>query len=189
MMKSSPKARKQAKYVAFLRGINVGGRTLVKMEDLRKDFESIGLQNVKTVLASGNVVFEAPGENRPAVLAQEISRKLKGATGREVLTIVRPVDELRELAAKEPFRGIEVTGGTRLFVTFLAGGRKSGAGIVGLNQEGFRILSDSDGVICSVLEEQPGIGGAELMGAIEKEYGRNVTTRSWNTIERILKIG
>jgi uncharacterized protein (DUF1697 family) len=46
------------KYVAFLRGINVGGKRLIKMEDLRRVVESIGLKNVRTFIASGNVLFE-----------------------------------------------------------------------------------------------------------------------------------
>ncbi|HMK47511.1 MAG TPA: DUF1697 domain-containing protein [Methanocella sp.] len=176
-------------YVAFLRGINVGGRTLVKMECLRKELEALGYRGVKTVLASGNVVFEAPGDSTPSALSQEISRKLKGGLGREVLVIVRPVEELRELAAKVPFGSVEAAEGTRMFVTFLAGaGSKSQAGIPERERRGFRILSVSNGMICSVLEERQGVGGAELMGAIEKWYGRDVTTRSWSTIEKILKI-
>ncbi len=46
------------KYIAFLRGINVGGNNLIKMSDLKKKFEDLGFQNVKTVIASGNVIFE-----------------------------------------------------------------------------------------------------------------------------------
>ena len=59
-MKKAPEEDSLIKYAAFLRGINVGGHTIIKMGELRKVFESLGFWNVKTVLASGNVLFEAP---------------------------------------------------------------------------------------------------------------------------------
>ena len=58
-------------YVAFLRGINVGGKRLIKMEDLRRVVESIGLKNVRTFIASGNLLFETSQTNRDA-LARKI---------------------------------------------------------------------------------------------------------------------
>lgn len=186
-MTNAPKAEGCCQYAAFLRGINVGGKTIVKMEALRGEFEALGYRNVKTVLASGNVVFEAPADSTPAALAQAISEKLRQALGRDILVVVRSLEELRALAASEPFGGIEATKDTRLFVTFLADNGKDRNRLTSAGQPGYRILSVTDGAICSVLEEQPGIGGAELMAAIEKAYGRDVTTRSWNTIEKILK--
>jgi uncharacterized protein (DUF1697 family) len=56
------------RYAAFLRGINVGGHRKIKMETLRQQFESLELQNVKTLLNSGNVLFETP-EADPSALA------------------------------------------------------------------------------------------------------------------------
>ncbi|HEX9961588.1 MAG TPA: DUF1697 domain-containing protein, partial [Pyrinomonadaceae bacterium] len=68
------------KYVAFLRGINVGGRHLVKMEDLRVLFASMNFENVKTYIQSGNVIFET-SETSADVLAGKIERGLKEALG------------------------------------------------------------------------------------------------------------
>src|SRR5260221_10646488 len=51
------------KYIAFLRGINVGGNNLIKMSDLKKQFEDLGFTNVQTVIASGNVIFETDKKN------------------------------------------------------------------------------------------------------------------------------
>jgi uncharacterized protein (DUF1697 family) len=188
MMKDIPLEKNRMKYVAFLRGINVGGHTLVKMEELRKAFESLGFRNVRTVLTSGNVIFEAPGENT-TTLSRKIALKLLETLGREILVIVRSLDDLQELEARQPFKCANVTPGTRLFVTFISENAKPG-NIHGLSTcDGFQILSVSNGIICSVLEEQPGVGAVHLMGAIEKELGRDVTTRTWNTITRILKVG
>ena len=62
---------------------------MIKMEHLRKAFESMGFRNVKTVLASGNVLFEAPGKNT-ATLARDIQTGLSKIIERETLAIVRP---------------------------------------------------------------------------------------------------
>ena len=186
-MKNPPEKNDYQSYAAFLRGINVGGNSVIKMEDLRKELEALGFRKVKTILASGNVVFEAPAENTPATLSQKISIKLKERLGREVQVIVRQIDEIRKLEASQPFKEIEVTEGTRLFVTFFRESSKTKNKSAYKMPQGIRILSASDGIICSVLEEQPGVDTVELMGAIEKEYGREVTTRTWKTIERLLK--
>ncbi len=73
------------RYVAFLRGINVGGHQPVKMEELKKAFESMGFQNVKTLLASGNVLFETP-ETGADNLIKQIEGKLEKEFGRKVTT-------------------------------------------------------------------------------------------------------
>lgn len=65
-------------YVAFLRGINVGGHGLIKMIDLKKAFEKMGFENVRTLLASGNVVFESEQTDNKA-LTTEIESFLKKA--------------------------------------------------------------------------------------------------------------
>ncbi|HTX43394.1 MAG TPA: DUF1697 domain-containing protein [Methanocella sp.] len=171
-------------YVAFLRGINVGGRTFLKMEELKKAFEALGFRHVKTVLASGNVLFEA-SRGDAAALSGTIGKKLREVLGREVVVIVRPLEDLRKLQALRPFEG--TTAGMRLFVTLLP--EKCRDISSPSMRDGFRILSVSDGMICSVLDERPGVGAVHLMGAIEKEFGPRVTTRTWNTILRILRTG
>lgn len=175
-------------YVAFLRGINVGGNTLIKMDELRRVFESLGFARVRTVLASGNVLFRAPPQGT-ASISRSISVKLREALGREISVIVRPLDDLAELKARNPFNAIKAAPGTRLFVTFLPEGARHGDIPMPAARDGYRILSASDRMICSVLEERPGVGAVHLMGAIEKEFGPLVTTRTWNTIERVIRAG
>ncbi len=104
--------------VAFLRGINVGGHKKIPMADLKKAFESVGLRNVRTVLASGNVVFEASGKDPH--LDQTISRGLEKAFGFPVKVVLRTVRELRTLVASEPFKGAPTGPNVKLYVTFLA---------------------------------------------------------------------
>lgn len=90
------------RYTAFLRGINVGGHHKIKMADLRSQLEAIDLDNVATLIASGNVVFESP-ESDPAILEQRIEAKLAEANGFEVATFVRTGSEVVALAAADPF--------------------------------------------------------------------------------------
>lgn len=86
------------RYVAFLRAINVGGRT-VKMEELRKHFEVAGYTDVRTLIASGNVVFETKTTNK-AKLETTIEAMLKKSLGYEVATFIRTPQELAEIVAR-----------------------------------------------------------------------------------------
>lgn len=106
-------------YIAFLRAVNVGGRT-VKMERLRELFGELGLAGVRTYIQSGNVFFTADaGIDRPA-LTRRIEEHLREALGFEVPTMVRTVEEVEELLAAEPFQGIELTADNRFCVVFLS---------------------------------------------------------------------
>ena len=111
-------------YVAFLRGINVGGHKPVKMEELKKAFESMGFQNVKTLLASGNVLFETPDMGTDN-LVKRIEEKLEMELGYKITVLLRTIEEIQNLAEADPFKNIKVTPQTRLYVTFLSEKQKS----------------------------------------------------------------
>ncbi len=106
-------------YIAFLRAVNVGGRT-VKMERLRELFSELGLAGVRTYIQSGNVFFTADETvDRPA-LTRRIEAHLRQALGFEVPAMVRTVREVEELLAAEPFAGRELTADNRFCVVFLS---------------------------------------------------------------------
>src|SRR5207249_2963529 len=88
------------KYVALLRAINVGGHT-VKMDYLRTLFEAIGLSNVETFIASGNVIFDS-GSKDTRALERKIEKHLQETLGYEVKTFVRGVAELAVVANYKP---------------------------------------------------------------------------------------
>lgn len=185
-MKNAAPENGMREYAAFLRGINVGGHSIIKMDDLRKAFESMGFREVRTVMASGNVLFLA-SEKETMAISSAIMKYLSALLGREIFVIVRSLDDLRKLAAGRPFGDDGDKPGARLFVTFFSGSAGHGGGLPAPEEEGYRILSVADGVICSVLYEKPGVGAVDLMGTVEKAFGQKVTTRSWNTIERLIK--
>ena len=94
--------------VALLRAINVGGHT-VKMDRLRALFEELGLKNVETFIASGNVLFDAPSTDTTK-LERRIEQHLQKALGYEVSTYVRPVASLAAVATDHPFGSHEADG-------------------------------------------------------------------------------
>jgi uncharacterized protein (DUF1697 family) len=106
-------------YVAMLRGINIGPHKRIKMDALRKAFEELGFEQVKTYIQSGNVVFKA-GKASPAALGKKIEARIVSDFGFSASVIVRTSDELAEIVAANPFlkqRGVDLE---KLHVTFLA---------------------------------------------------------------------
>ena len=106
------------RYIALLRGINVGGHT-VTMERLRALFRELGLANVRTYIQSGNVFFDSDEADRSALTAT-IERHLRQALGYAVPAMLRTVPELERIIASNPFAGLTVTPDMRLCVVFAA---------------------------------------------------------------------
>lgn len=110
-----PRKSEPQRYVAFLRAINVGKR-IVKMDVLRTLFEGMGFGEVETFIASGNVIFTAPAQDRRA-LETRIEGELKKGLGYEVETFVRTPAELRAITEYRPF-GDDADGHT-MYVNFI----------------------------------------------------------------------
>ena len=90
------------KYIAFLRAINVGGTSVIKMSDLKRMFESFGLENVQTYIQTGNVIFESE-EKDASVLEAQIEGQLEKAWGRKIQLFVRTIREVLTIAKTCPF--------------------------------------------------------------------------------------
>jgi uncharacterized protein (DUF1697 family) len=105
------------RFVAFLRGINVGGRVVVK-EKLVDVFSSLGFKNVSTYKQSGNVIFTADSAD-PQAVKVKIEEKLRSALGFEVAVFVRTFTQLKSVIDFDPFKG-QQTEGASFLITFLA---------------------------------------------------------------------
>lgn len=105
--------------IAFLRAINVGGH-VVTMEKLRMHFKALGLKNVETFIASGNVLFTSNSEDM-AALENKIERNLEKSLGYEVKTFIRTDAEVAAIAAFRPFEESRVQSAEAFCVAFLAG--------------------------------------------------------------------
>jgi uncharacterized protein (DUF1697 family) len=114
------------RYVAFLRGMNLGGRR-IKNEELRREFETLDFANVSCFRASGNVIFAAEAEDE-AGLTMRIEAGLGEALGYEVPVYLRDAAELRAIAAHEPFDAKALSSSKgKLQVAFLRAAPKAAA--------------------------------------------------------------
>ncbi len=104
------------RYIAFLRAINVGGHT-VKMDQLRLLFEKLGLSNVETFIASGNVIFRS--EEEPDALQTRIESHLNASLGYEVATFLRTDAEVAAIAGVQAFNETKLAAYKTLNVGFL----------------------------------------------------------------------
>jgi uncharacterized protein (DUF1697 family) len=169
-------------YVAFLRGIG-GTDTKIKMQVLKEAFEGMGFQNVRTVIASGNVIFDAD-KTSTAKLEQIIEAALPGAVGFGADTIVYTLAELQKLAASNPLPGGEITRTAWPFVTFLKTAPKR---MPKLEGRGFTLLGRQGRAIFSVVDLSPNVNSG-VMVLLDRAFDKKTTTRSWKTIEKILAL-
>ncbi|OGD16016.1 MAG: hypothetical protein A2W20_01005 [Candidatus Aminicenantes bacterium RBG_16_66_30] len=167
-----------------MRGINNVGSKRVTMAALKKAFESMGFRNVRTVLASGNVVFETSGGDPHLDLT--ISRGLEKAIGFPVRVVLRTVRGLRAMIDADPFKGVPSGPDVKLYVTFLAGKSKPASRLeLPRPPKGVQIVRVGPGEIFSAVGASPGAGTPELMAFLEKAVGREITTRNWRTVIKL----
>jgi len=107
-----------SRFIAFLRAVNVGGRT-VKMDELRVSFEALGFTKVETFIASGNVIFDSRARDDVA-LQRKIEVQLQKSLGYEVKTFVRSDAEVAAVAQYQPFGAELMKSMVALNVAFLA---------------------------------------------------------------------
>jgi len=170
------------KYVAFLRAVNVGGRT-VKMETLRRTLGGIGLTNVETVIASGNVLFDSSARKDDA-LAKRIEAALAETLGFEVATFVRSAAEVCSIAAHQPF-GKGAGPGT-LYVALLRAepDKASARKLLGFASaiDEFRVRNREVFWLC---RKKSMLDSAFSGALLEKTLGMPATLRNMNTMVRI----
>jgi uncharacterized protein (DUF1697 family) len=107
-----------ARYVAFLRAINVGGRR-VTMDALRQPFVALGYDNVLTFINSGNVIFTTNERAKPSVLEQRIETQVEAALGFHSEAFVRKLESLADIATHDAFPGQDTAPPATVYVAFL----------------------------------------------------------------------
>lgn len=175
-------------YVAFLRGVNVGGHGVVPSRELKKAFEDLQFKNVTPVLASGNVVFETPPA-APTDLKARIEAMLGQQFGLSSLVILRSAVEISQLLSANPFPARTLTSQTKVQVTFLSK-KLNPAGKLPLQllSSPFLVVQVSNREICSAVDLSSNARTPELMTFLEKQFGKDLTTRTWATAEKIGKL-
>jgi uncharacterized protein (DUF1697 family) len=174
------------KYVALLRGIAPLNPNM-RNDKLRRVFEKLGFANVKTVISSGNVIFESPSRS-----VRELEARIENALSEELgfnsTTIIRSQRQVQQLVDKNPFEDMEHSQKSSLNVTFLKKKRKIDIQFpYKVDNRDYTLLGMYDGAICSVID-LTSAKTPDLMLWLEKQFGKEITTRTWKTIERILKV-
>ena len=173
-------------YIAMLRGINVSGHKIIKMERLRAMFADMGFQNVQTYVQSGNVVFESTEPH--AGLAAKIEKRILKEFGFDVPVLTKTAKEMAEIVKRNPFVKDTALDQTKLHVTFLADDPPKNAlellqpFITGAEQ--LRIIGRAVYLYCP-----NGSGNSKLSNTtIEKKSGCSATTRNWKTTKTLLEM-
>ena len=173
--------------VAMLRGVNVGGHNIVKMETLRALCEALDCRQPRTYVQSGNVVFSTKQKNIKR-LSKDIAQVIEKELGFRPEVILRSYPEMRDIVAKDPFAKRREIPGNKLLVAFLGGEpdpeardqlRNLKAGPEEFHLGGRELY----------IYYPNGVGRSKLSFAlIERILRTPVTGRNWNTVTKLLEM-
>jgi uncharacterized protein (DUF1697 family) len=172
------------KYIAFLRGINVGGNNIIKMSDLKALFESLLFKNVSTYLQSGNVIFNSDNSN-DEILRKAIEDKILEKLNLSVPIILRTQGDLEKIILNNPYLIKNIEGENKLYVTCLSkeADLKDVEKINEIESEAdeFKIIGKEIYLFCP-----NGYGKTKFNNTFfEKKLKLTATTRNWNTINNL----
>lgn len=171
------------RYVALLRGINVGGNTMIRMEELRRTFEALGFRNVVSYINSGNLAFDA--KNVPeTVLTSQIEDAVEKQVGKPVRVMVRDQKHIEAVIAANPFEG-KFESHKEMHVLFLKE-------TISTEKEAFlreaapeceRFVVIGREIYCHL---PMGVAESYLgRGQFEKKLKISVTARNWRTVQKL----
>jgi uncharacterized protein (DUF1697 family) len=172
-------------YVALLRGVNVGGKNLVPMRELRSLLTSLGHEDVVTYIQSGNAVFASPRPER--VIAAELEQRIEAAFGIRVSALLRTRRQLADVAAGNPFLGTDADF-SKLHVVFLSD-EPARAAVGSLDPD--RSPPDAFAVRRReiYLRLPNGAGKTKLTtDYFERRLGMPATGRNWRTVTKLLEL-
>ena len=165
------------RYVAFLRGITPMN---AKMSELKRCFEAAGFTNVRTVLGSGNVVVDSTARSGASV-ERQAEKAMQRGLGKVFYPIVRSTKQLREMLDADPFAAHRVPAQAKRVVTFLRTTAKPAAALPPA-QDGATLLCHVGREVFTTYMPSP--KGPVFMRLIEKTFGKNITTRTWDTVRK-----
>jgi uncharacterized protein (DUF1697 family) len=174
-------------YVAMLRGINLGPHKRVKMEALRKSFESIGLKNVRTYIQSGNVIFQA-GKTSTTALRKKIEARIIRDFGFSSLTILRSREELGKVIQGNPFLKRDDPDGGKAHVIFLS--ETPDAELLKQLENLTRAPDKSCCLGREIYLHLPnGFAKSSILhNPIERKFLTHATTRNWRSVNNIYQM-
>ena len=174
------------RYVALLRGINVGGNTMIKMEELRKTFEALGFENVVSYINSGNLAFDAR-KTSETNLVNKIEAAVEKLIAKTVQVMVREQPDIARVVANNPFDG-KYKSHKEMHVLFLKS-ELSDQQVSWLTEaapsgEYFQVSGRE--IFCHL---PMGVADSYLgRGQFEKKLKAAVTARNWRTVEKLAEL-
>ena len=168
------------RYAALLRDVSPMN---AKMPALKAAFESAGFTDVKTLLSSGNVAFTARAASEIA-LERRAEAAMLERLGQAFLTFVRSMDALRDVLASDPYRSFRVDPKAKRIVTFLRAKPPSTLRLP-IERDGARILVIKGREVFGAYLPSP--KGPVFMTLIEQAFGKEVTTRTWDTVAKVAR--
>ena len=172
-----------SEYIAFLRGINVGGHN-VKMDVLCEQFEAAGLAQVETFIASGNVIFESRSTD-VVKLEATVEKQLAATLGYEVATFVRTRAEVAQLAEYAAFSEAKLASAGALCVAFIKAPLASEKALTlqrfATDVDDFHTAGREIFWLCKVRQSESKFSNAQF----ERKMGINATFRSITTVRKL----
>jgi uncharacterized protein (DUF1697 family) len=174
------------RYIALLRGINLGGNVMIKMEALRKAFEDLGFENVKTYINSGNVAFDTR-KTAESTLVDSIESAVEKLVGRQVAVIVRSQKDIERILKNNPFAG-QFESHKHMHVLFLKEKmltqKEEQLQASALPGERYEVRGRE---VYNLLPQ--GVAGSLLTkGFFEKKPRVPYTGRNWRTVEKLAEL-
>ena len=174
------------KYIAILRGINVGGRRKILMKDLRELFQDLGFKEVSTYIQSGNVFFYSKKQDKNKI-ADQIEKAIAKKYDFEVPVIIRTIEEIANAITTNPFYEEDSSEIERLHLTFLKNTPSEDAlqaiQTIDHSPDKFKIIGLHVFIYCEGKYHTSKLTNAFF----EKKLKVSTTTRNWKTVLKLMK--
>lgn len=176
------------KYIAILRGINVGGRRKILMANLKELFSELGFTDIKTYIQSGNVIFNSKGKDDDIILGNKIEQSISKNYDFEVPVIVRTSNELNEAISKNSFLEKNKVDIERLHLTFLKEvpetSKLETIKTSDYSPDKFKIIDKNVFVYCSEKYSDSKLTN----NFFESKLKVSATTRNWKTVLKLSEL-
>lgn len=174
-------------YISILRGINVSGHRIIKMDALKNLFEHLDFQHIKTFIQSGNIVYQSKTGN-PALLNKKIKKAIEERFGFDVPVITLSWQDMKYIITENPFIKNPAIDPTKLHISFLA--EKPSAALAKdllsnrFPPDAFHLKNNVVYLFCP-----DGYSNCKLTnGYLETKLKVSATTRNWKTSNQLLQI-
>jgi uncharacterized protein (DUF1697 family) len=175
-----------AEYIAFLRAINVGGSSIVRMADLREAFVTAGCRNVRSYIASGNILFES-GVSNDVALVRRVRRAIADRLEMNPAIMLRTLKELEALVARDPFRKLRQDRTAKFYVAFLAERPAASVKIpLTHEKEALDVIGVTGRDAFIVSRPKPNGFYGFPNNFLEQSLGAVGTTRNWSTVSKVV---